>query len=309
MVGASICRALQAQGFDNVLSPAHKSLDLLNQQATMDFFQREKPEFVFLAAARVGGINANNSYPANFIYENIMIESNVIHSAYTSSVRRLLFLGSSCIYPKFAQQPIQEDSLLTASLELSNEPYAIAKIAGIKLCESYNRQYGTNFRSIMPTNLYGEGDNFHLENSHVVPALIRKFHTAKENRDEAVTLWGSGSPRREFLYVDDLASACLFFMQLSEKDLNSQIDPRNSHINIGCAEDIAIKELAGLIQEIVGFEGRINWDSSMPDGTPRKLLDVSLAKILGWKSSVSLKEGLQKTYRWFLDNSHNFRST
>lgn len=291
LVGSAIVRKLEAEGFSNLITFSRSELDLINQAATKQFFEEKKPEYVFLAAAKVGGILANNTYPADFIYDNVMIESNIIHSAYLTGVKKLLFLGSSCIYPKFAEQPIKESSLLTGELEPTNEPYAIAKILGIKMCQSYHRQYGVNFISAMPTNLYGINDNFDLKNSHVLPALIRKFHEAKINNLTSVELWGTGSPYREFLYVDELADACYFLMQnYNEPDI----------VNIGTGKDITIKELADLVRAIVGFDGEIIWDTTKPDGTPRKLLDVSKLNSLGWKSSLSLKEGIENTYKWYL---------
>lgn len=291
LVGSAIVRKLEAEGFSNLITLSSSELDLINQSATKRFFEEKKPEYVFLAAAKVGGILANNTYPADFIYDNVMIESNIIHSAYLTGVKKLLFLGSSCIYPKFADQPIKESSLLTGELEPTNEPYAIAKILGIKMCQSYHRQYGINFISAMPTNLYGINDNFDLKNSHVLPALIRKFHEAKINNSTSVELWGTGSPYREFLYVDELADACYFLMQnYNEPDI----------VNIGTGKDITIKELADLVRAIVGFDGEIIWDTTKPDGTPRKLLDVSKLNSLGWKSSLSLKEGIENTYKWYL---------
>jgi len=291
LVGSAIVRKLKTEGFTNILTTSKGELNLIDQDSTSRFFEKNKPEYVFLAAAKVGGILANNTYPAEFIYENVMIESNIIHSAYLSGVKKLMFLGSSCIYPKFAEQPIKESSLLTGELEPTNEPYAIAKILGIKMCQSYHRQYGVNFISAMPTNLYGINDNFDLNNSHVLPALIRKFHEAKLSNSPSVELWGSGAPYREFLFVDELADACYFLMQnYNEPDI----------VNIGTGEDITIKELADLIRKIVGFDGEIIWDSTKPDGTPRKLLDVSKLNSLGWKSSMSLQEGIEKTYNWYL---------
>lgn len=291
LVGSAIVRKLEAEGFSNLITLSSSELDLIDQSATKRFFEEKKPEYVFLAAAKVGGILANNTYPADFIYDNVMIESNIIHSAYLTGVKKLLFLGSSCIYPKFADQPIKESSLLTGELEPTNEPYAIAKILGIKMCQSYHRQYGINFISAMPTNLYGINDNFDLKNSHVLPALIRKFHEAKINNSTSVELWGTGSPYREFLYVDELADACYFLMQnYNEPDI----------VNIGTGKDITIKELADLVRAIVGFDGEIIWDTTKPDGTPRKLLDVSKLNSLGWKSSLSLKEGIENTYKWYL---------
>jgi GDP-L-fucose synthase len=293
LVGSAIHRALKAQGYTNLITREREELDLLDQHQVADFFQQTKPDYVFLAAARVGGIMANKNYPADFIYQNLQIQNNIIHNAYLSNVGKLLFLGSSCIYPKYADQPIKEDSLLTGELEPTNEPYAIAKIAGIKMCQSYNRQHGTEFISAMPTNLYGPGDNFDPETSHVLPALIRKFHEAKESGQEKVTLWGTGSPKREFLYVDDLADACIFLM-------NNYND--NKPINIGTGQDISIQELAEMIKEITEFQGEIEWDTSKPDGTPRKLLDVSRLHDLGWQHQIELEEGIRKTYEWYLNN-------
>jgi GDP-L-fucose synthase len=295
LVGSAIHRTLKSQGYTNLITRERKELDLLDQHQVADFFQKEKPDYVFLAAARVGGIMANKNYPADFIYQNLQIQNNIIHNAYLSNVGKLLFLGSSCIYPKYADQPIKEDSLLTGELEPTNEPYAIAKIAGIKMCQSYNRQHGTEFISAMPTNLYGPGDNFDPETSHVLPALIRKFHEAKENGQEKVTLWGTGSPKREFLYVDDLADACIFLM-------NNYND--NKPINIGTGQDISIQELAEMIKGITGFQGEIEWDTSKPDGTPRKLLDVSRLHKLGWKHQTNLKTGIEKIYEWFLNHQN-----
>lgn len=291
LVGSAILRKLIAEGFQNILTPSIDEVDLTNQSSARKYFEDNKPEYVFLAAAKVGGILANNTYPAEFIYDNVMIESNMIHSAYLTGVKKLLFLGSSCIYPKFAEQPIKESSLLTGELEPTNEPYALAKILGIKMCQSYHRQYGVNYISAMPTNLYGINDNFDLNNSHVLPALIRKFHEAKLNNAQSVELWGTGAPYREFLFVDELADACYFLMQnYNEPEI----------INIGTGEDITIKELADLIRSIVKFDGEIIWDTTKPDGTPRKLLDVSKLNSLGWKSCLSLKEGIEKTYKWYL---------
>ncbi len=300
LVGSAIVRCLRQKGFDNILTRTHSELDLKDQRAVMAFFRDERPEYVFLAAAKVGGIYANNTYPADFIYDNLMIEANVIHSAFSYGVKRLLFLGSSCIYPKFAPQPMTEEMLLTGKLEPTNEPYAIAKIAGIKLCESYNRQHGTDFRSLMPTNLYGPGDNFHPTDSHVIPALIRRFHEAKVKNLNEVVVWGTGKARREFLYVDDLADACLFVMQLPHNTYRSVTEPMCSHINVGTGFDLSIKELASLIGEVTGFEGKIIFDPSKPDGTPRKLLDTSKIKKLGWAHKTDLKDGLRMTYEWYL---------
>lgn len=294
MVGSAIVRALRSKGFVNIVVKSSKELDLKNQQAVHDFFSQEQPDYVFLAAAKVGGIHANNTYPATFIYDNIMIQSNVIQAAYDFNVKKLLFLGSSCIYPKFAPQPIKEEYLLTGSLEPTNEAYAIAKIAGLKMCQFYKQQYGCNFISAMPTNLFGVNDNFNLENSHVLPALLRKFIEAKQNNKQEVTIWGSGTPKREFLFVDDLAEACLFLME----NYNG-----NETVNIGTGEDVSIKELAETIMKIVGFEGNLIFDASKPDGAPRKLLDVSKINNLGWKHKTNLEEGIQKTLNWIQKNN------
>lgn len=296
MVGSAIIRELKKNGFNNLLTPSSKELDLRNQAEVSSFFETNKPEFVFLVAAKVGGIHANNTYPAEFLYDNMMIQNNVIHQSYLNKVEKLLFLGSSCIYPKFSQQPINEDSLLTGSLEPTNEAYAVAKISGIEMCKFYNRQYGSNFISAMPTNLYGINDNFDLNNSHVLPALLRKVIEAKNNNSESVTIWGSGLPKREFLYVDDLAKACLFLMQ----NYNSP-----EIINIGTGEDLSIKELSILIKEIVGFSGNLVFDSSKPDGTPRKLLDVSKINKLGWKHENDVKQGILKTIMWLEETNFN----
>jgi GDP-L-fucose synthase len=300
LVGSAIVRRLQADGYENLIFKSHQVLDLTQQSAVQTFFQTEKPDYVILAAAKVGGILANNNYPADFIYQNLMMEANIIHAAFQNNIKNLLFLGSSCIYPKFAEQPMKEESLLTGVLESTNEPYAIAKIAGIKLCESYNRQFGTNYRSVMPTNLYGIGDNFDLNNSHVLPALLRKCHEAKCQNKKTLEVWGTGTPRREFLNVDDLADACLFVMNLSNEIYQTQTQPMLSHLNIGVGEDISIRELAELIARVVGFEGELVFDTSKPDGTPRKLLDVSRLKNLGWKAKISLEEGIRNTYAWYL---------
>lgn len=300
MVGSAIVRVLSKQGYSNLLMRSHNELDLTNQQAVQDFFENEKPDYVVLAAAKVGGILANENYPAEFIYTNLMIEGNVIHQAYKAGVKQLLFLGSSCIYPKFAKQPMQEEALLTGELEPTNEPYAIAKIAGIKLCESYNRQYGTDFRSVMPTNLYGPNDNYDLQNSHVIPALIQKIHQAKVDNKNSLDIWGSGQAKREFLYVDDLADACVMLMQMPQADYLKDSTDRCSHINIGTGCDISIKELVELIQQIIGYQGDIVWDTSKPDGTPQKLLNVAKLEKLGWTASTELKVGLERTYQDFL---------
>lgn len=297
MVGSALKRKLGEHGYTNLIYKNSSDLNLLRQNEVEDFFRFEKPDIVLAAAAKVGGILANNIYRAEFLYNNLMIESNLIHASYLNQAGKLIFLGSSCIYPKFADQPMKEEALLTGTLEYTNEPYAIAKIAGIKLCENYYKQYGSNFFSVMPTNLYGQNDNFDLETSHVLPALIRKFHEAKTNNLEAVTLWGSGTPKREFLYVDDLAEAVIFLMENVEaKDL---YDKGLTHLNIGVGEDISINDLALLIKRIIGFDGEIIYDSSKPDGTPRKLLDVSRINSLGWKAQTSLEEGIKKTYQFF----------
>ncbi len=302
LVGSAICRKLLEQGFENVLTRTHSELNLLDQSAVSQFMQLEKPEFIFLAAAKVGGIYANNKFPADFIYENLIIQTNVIHHAFLNGCSRLLFLGSSCIYPKLSQQPIQESSLLTGKLEPTNEPYAIAKISGIKLCESYNRQFGTDFRSVMPTNLYGPNDNFDEKNSHVIPGLIRRFHIAKINNSPTVEVWGTGSAKREFLFVDDMAEACLFVMQLDKETYQQKTEPMLSHINIGIGNDISIKQLAEEVSYVVGYKGKIVWNTEMPDGMPRKLLDVSLIHSLGWHHKVELVDGLKMAYQWFSNN-------
>jgi len=308
MVGAAICRRLAQEGAQDLITRTHAELDLTNQAAVDAFFAAEQPTQVYLAAAKVGGIWANDSYPAEFIYKNLMIEANVIHAAHRHGVERLLFLGSSCIYPRLAAQPMAEDALLTGPLEPTNEPYAIAKIAGIKLCESYNRQHGTDFRSVMPTNLYGPGDNFDLENSHVVPALIRKFHEAKETGAAAVEVWGTGRPRREFLHVDDMADACVFVMGLDPDTYRAQTAPMLSHINVGVGEDVSIRELAETVRDVIGYRGEIRFDTSKPDGTPRKLLDVTRLARLGWRARLGLREGLAQTYAWYLKHHDIARS-
>jgi GDP-L-fucose synthase len=306
MVGSAIVRVLQSRGYADIVTRTHQELDLTEQAAVRAFFASAKPEVVVLAAARVGGIHANNTYPAEFIYDNLMIEANVIHEAYRAGVKRLLFLGSSCIYPRMAPQPMREDALLTGTLESTNEPYAIAKIAGIKLCESYNRQYGTDYRSVMPTNLYGPGDNYHPENSHVIPALIRRFHEAKESNAPTVMIWGSGTPKREFLYVDDMAEASVHVMELDRATYAKHTQPMLSHINVGTGEDLTIAELARLIGRVVGYRGDIAFDPTKPDGTPRKLMDVGRLRSLGWRPRVGLEEGLALAYRDFL--AHNRRA-
>ena len=293
MVGSAICRKLKELGYNNLIFKDSKALDLRNQNSVNDFFEREKPENVFLAAAKVGGILANSKYKAEFIYDNLMIQNNVINASFSHKVKKLLFLGSSCIYPKMAKQPIKEEYLLSGSLEPTNEPYAIAKIAGLKLCQYFKEQYGCNFISLMPTNLYGINDNFNLYNSHVLPALIRKFHEAKVNKKKVVQLWGSGKPYREFLYVDDLAEACVFLM----KKYNS-----SNPINVGSGYDLSILDLARKVKQVIGFSGQINWDSSKPDGTPRKLLDVSIINKLGWSAKTTLEDGIKKTYNWYVRN-------
>ena len=299
MVGSAIVRLLTERGHNNLLTADRNELDLLSQQQVARFFTTHQPDYVFLAAAKVGGIQANNDYPADFIYQNLMIQNNVIHAAYLNQVKRLLFLGSSCIYPKNALQPMAETTLLTGQLEPTNEPYAIAKIAGIKMCESYNRQYNTDFRSVMPTNLYGQGDNFHPENSHVLPALLRRFYEAKQNDLPEVVVWGSGTPQREFLHVDDMAAACIHTMNVDKATWAQAVTPMCSHINIGYGSDISIKALALLIAKVVGYQGQIIFDDSKPDGTPRKLLDSSLLSNLGWQPQISLEQGIKSTYEWF----------
>ncbi|KQX26172.1 MULTISPECIES: GDP-L-fucose synthase [unclassified Sphingomonas] len=308
MVGSAIVRRLEVRNASLILR-SHSELDLTDQAEVGRFMQAERPDIVILAAAKVGGIHANATYPADFIYENLMMECNVIHQAHAAGVRRLLFLGSSCIYPKYAPQPMSEDALLTGVLEPTNEPYAIAKIAGIKLCESYNRQYGTDYRSVMPTNLYGPGDNFHPENAHVFPSLIHRFHQAKEEGRDEVVIWGTGTPKREFLHVDDMAEASLFVLDLPEDDYRANTQPMLSHINVGCGKDISIADLALLIADITGFRGRILFDPSKPDGTPRKLLDVSRLGAMGWKAHIALDEGIRLTYQWFLESAGYLRRT
>ena len=300
MVGSAIVRRLAEQGQTNIVTRTHAELDLTNQAEVKAFFETEKPDQVYLAAAKVGGIHANNTYPAEFIYQNLMVEANVIHSAWRQGVQKLLFLGSSCIYPKLAPQPMAEDALLTGLLEPTNEPYAIAKIAGIKLCESYNRQYGVDYRSVMPTNLYGPGDNYHPENSHVIPALIRRFHEAKLSHAPVVTIWGSGKPRREFLYVDDMAAASVHVMDLPKAVYDQQTSPMHSHLNVGCGDDITIAELALAVSKATGFQGSIDFDASKPDGSPRKLMDSHRLNALGWQAKVNLDQGLAAAYEDFL---------
>jgi GDP-L-fucose synthase len=304
MVGSSIVRNLQAKGFNNIVTRTHAELNLTDQQSVKAFFETEKPTQVYLAAAKVGGIHANNTFPAEFIYDNLMVQNNVIHQAFLSGVKKLLFLGSSCIYPKLAPQPMSEDALLTGKLEPTNEPYAIAKIAGIKMCESYNRQYGSfrgvDYRSVMPTNLYGPGDNYHPENSHVIPALIRRFHEAKVSNAPEVVIWGTGTPRREFLYVDDMAEASFFVMQLDKKTYDSQTLPMQSHINVGFGSDVTIKELAQAVAKATGYQGKISFDPSKPDGSPRKWMDSGRLNKLGWKPRVDLESGLRAAYSAFV---------
>ncbi|WP_274521516.1 GDP-L-fucose synthase [Ectothiorhodospira lacustris] len=307
MVGSAIVRRLQQQGDVEMLTATRDELDLLDQAAVHAWFQQRQVDQVYLAAAKVGGIHANHEYPAQFIYENLMIEANIIHAAHRAGVRKLLFLGSSCIYPKHAEQPMREEALLTGTLEPTNEPYAIAKIAGIKLCESYNRQYGRDYRSVMPTNLYGPNDNFHPENSHVIPALLRRFHEAREAGAAQVVAWGSGSPMREFLHVDDMAAASVFVMNLDDAVYQAHTQPMLSHINVGTGVDCTIRELTETVARVVGFDGGIVWDTTKPDGTPRKLMDVSRLKALGWQASIELEAGLRDAYRWFLDHQDDFR--
>lgn len=307
MVGSAIVKQLQSNADVELITRTHTELDLTNQAAVNQFFAESTIDQVYLAAAKVGGIHANNEYPAEFIYQNLMIETNIIHAAHTNNVQKLLFLGSSCIYPKLAQQPMKEEALLTGILESTNEPYAIAKIAGIKLCESYNRQYARDYRSAMPTNLYGENDNFHPENSHVIPALIRRFHEAKSNNYPTVTAWGSGKPMREFLHVDDMAQASIFVMNLEDAHYKQETSRMLSHINVGTGIDCTIRELVETVAKVIGYQGEIVFDITKPDGTPRKLMDISRLERLGWKAKISLKDGLGETYRWFLENKNKIR--
>ncbi len=309
LVGSALVRRLKAGNYTNLLTPEIGEIDLTDQAAVKALFEAEKPEYVLLAAAKVGGILANNTYPAEFIYLNLMIQNNVIHQAWLNGVKRLLFLGSSCIYPKHAPQPMREEHLLTGSLEPTNEPYAIAKIAGIKMCESYNRQYGTKFIAVMPTNLYGPRDNFDLANSHVLPALIRKFHEAREENRKEVVVWGTGTPRREFLFVDDMADACVYLMNLPEDTVSEQLTsyPKPCFVNLGTGIDVTIRELAETVRDVVGFGGELTFDAGKPDGTPQKLLDVARMKELGWSAETSLREGIEKSYRWFLENQDRVR--
>ena len=308
MAGRAITRQLRAAGETEIITRTHAELDLTNQRAVHDFMQAERPDVVILAAAKVGGIYANNTYPAQFIYENLMIECNVIHQAFEAGVKRLLQLGSSCIYPKAVSQPMREDALLTGTLEPTNEPYAVAKIAGIKICESYNRQHGVDYRSVMPTNLYGPGDNFHPDNSHVMPALIRRFHEAVRDGVDEVVIWGSGTPRREFLHVDDMAAASLFVLNLSKDIYDGNTKPMLSHINVGTGTDVSIFELAQLVAKTTGYSGRISTDPTKPDGTMRKLMDVGRLDKMGWRACIELEQGLADTYEWYLANMQSART-
>ena len=307
MVGSAIVRQLQAAGCTNIVTRTHGELDLTNQALVQQFMRDERPDQVYIAAARVGGIHANNTYPAEFIYQNLMLEANLIHQSFLCGIKKILFLGSSCIYPKLAEQPMSEGALLTGKLEPTNEPYAIAKIAGIKLCESYNRQYGQShgldYRSVMPTNLYGPGDNYHPENSHVIPALIRRFHEAKASNASEVVIWGTGTPKREFLYVDDMATASVFVMNLDKSIYEQEVEPMQSHINVGFGGDVTIKELTGLIAKVVGYQGQIVFDATKPDGAPRKWMDSSRLAKLGWSASTTLEQGLIKTYPEFIKST------
>ncbi|MCF6782962.1 GDP-L-fucose synthase [Stutzerimonas stutzeri] len=307
MVGSAIVRRLQALGYKNILTRGREDLDLIDQAAVNAFFAENQIDQVYMASAKVGGIHANNTYPAEFIYQNLMVQANIIHGAHCNDVQKLLFLGSSCIYPKFAAQPMKEEALVTGVLEPTNEPYAVAKIAGIKLCESYNRQYGRDYRSVMPTNLYGPNDNFHPENSHVVPALLKRFHEATLRGDDEVVIWGSGKPQREFLHVDDMAAASVHVMELDDATYQAHTQPMLSHINVGTGVDCSIRELAETIARVTEYQGRLIFDSSKPDGTPRKLMDVSRLKALGWQASISLEDGLRNAYRWFVENQHQIR--
>lgn len=309
MVGSAICRQLISKNDIEIITASRSKLNLLSQKDVQDFVLSKKPDAIIIAAARVGGIKANNDYPADFIYENLQIQNNLIHSAHLADIQNLLFLGSSCIYPKHAEQPMKENMLLTGKLEPTNEPYAIAKIAGIKMCESYNIQYGRDYRSVMPTNLYGPGDNFHPDNSHVLPGLIVRFHEAKIRGDSEVIVWGSGKPKREFLHVDDMAAASIFIMNLPKNKYMSCTNPSQSHINVGSGNDISIRELAEILSNVIGFKGKLIFDSSKPDGTPRKLMNISLLNQLGWNQSIELKHGLINTYNWFLENLGNVRAS
>ena len=307
MVGSAIIRALTAKGITNIVTRTRAELDLTDQASVRNFFETERPDQVYLAAAKVGGIHANNTFPAEFIYQNLIMQANIIHEAWRSGVQKLLFLGSSCIYPKLASQPMREDALLTGTLEPTNEPYAIAKIAGIKLCESYNRQYGVDYRCVMPTNLYGPGDNYHPENSHVIPALVRRFHEAKLTNAPFVSIWGTGTPRREFLYVDDMAAASVYVMNLDKPIYDAHTQPMQSHINVGYGEDVTIRELAQAVGQAVGYKGEISFDASKPDGAPRKWMDSSRLNALGWKPQVDLQSGLAKAYEDFITHAEVLR--
>lgn len=307
MVGSAIIRALTAKGITNIVTRTRAELDLTDQASVRNFFETERPDQVYLAAAKVGGIHANNTFPAEFIYQNLIMQANIIHEAWRSGVQKLLFLGSSCIYPKLASQPMREDALLTGTLEPTNEPYAIAKIAGIKLCESYNRQYGVDYRCVMPTNLYGPGDNYHPENSHVIPALVRRFHEAKLTNAPFVSIWGTGTPRREFLYVDDMAAASVYVMNLDKPTYDAHTQPMQSHINVGYGEDVTIRELAQAVGQAVGYKGEISFDASKPDGAPRKWMDSSRLNALGWKPQVDLQSGLAKAYEDFITHAEVLR--
>jgi GDP-L-fucose synthase len=307
LVGSAIVRKLKQSGFNNLIFRTHSELDLIDQTAVTNFFIDNKIDYVVLAAAKVGGIHANNTYPAEFIYDNLMIQCNIINGAWMAGIKNLLFLGSSCIYPREAPQPMKEEVLLTSPLEPTNEPYALAKIAGIKLCESYNRQYETNYRSVMPTNLYGPEDNFHEQNSHVIPALVQRFHQAKVNAEPSIKIWGTGNPKREFLYIDDMADACISVMLLDNISYQKNTQPMLSHINVGTGKDVTIKELAETIKEVTGYQGEIKFDSSKPDGPPRKLLQVDRLKSMGWQAKIGLKEGLNETYQWFLEHIKQIR--
>ena len=308
MVGSAIVRRLQALGYTRIVTAGRDTLNLLDQQAVQAFFQEHKIDQVYLAAAKVGGIQANNTYPADFIYENLMIQANIIQAAHLNDVHKLLFLGSSCIYPKHAEQPMREEALLTGTLEPTNEPYAIAKIAGIKLCESYNRQHGRDYRSVMPTNLYGPHDNYHPENSHVIPALLRRFHEAVQRGDEELVIWGTGTPMREFLHVDDMAAASIHVMELDDATYQANTQPMLSHINVGTGVDCTIGQLAKTIAEVTGFTGKLTFDTSKPDGAPRKLMDVSRLRSLGWQASISLEDGLKDAYDWYVTNVQQART-
>jgi len=308
MVGSAIIRQLQKDPENELIIRSRSELNLTNQQAVQSFFQSEQIDEVYMAAAKVGGIVANNTYPAEFIYDNLMVECNITHSAHLADVQKLLFLGSSCIYPRLAEQPMAEECLLNGSLEPTNEPYAVAKIAGIKLCESYNRQYGRDYRSVMPTNLYGENDNFHPQNSHVIPALMRRFHEAKLANDPVISVWGTGKPMREFLHVDDMAAASIHVMNLDQETYQAHTQPMMSHINVGTGVDCTIREMAETVAKVVGYQGRVEFDTSKPDGAPRKLMNVSRLKALGWQASTTLEAGLSSTYQWFLANQTSFRA-